>query len=139
MSKWLMIIELLVLHSSTWNHLTVCKQMSSDSFKNYFNQTIRLQIINIWYISINRIFHKTKPTNVQDLVQWFKCNKYAWSNTSEQFLLWILASKWWRSLSGQCCLPEAVAAVECSVKFNIRRQISWFWLVSLFGDWVWRD
>ena len=27
-------IELLVLDSNTWNHLTVCKQMSYGSFKN---------------------------------------------------------------------------------------------------------
>ena len=30
----IMIIELLMLTSNTWNHLTVCKQMSSGSFKN---------------------------------------------------------------------------------------------------------
>ena len=33
-------IELLVLDSSTWNHLTVCKQMSSGSFEN--NVTYKL-------------------------------------------------------------------------------------------------
>ena len=27
-------IELLVLDNNTWNHLTVCKQISSSSFKN---------------------------------------------------------------------------------------------------------
>ena len=36
-------IKLLVLDSTTWNHLTVCKQMSSDSFKNCYLHTIRLQ------------------------------------------------------------------------------------------------
>ena len=25
-NKWLMLIKLLVIHSNTWNHLTVCKQ-----------------------------------------------------------------------------------------------------------------
>ena len=29
-----MIIELLVLNNNTWNHLTMCKQMSSGLFKN---------------------------------------------------------------------------------------------------------
>ena len=27
-------VELLVLDTNTWNHLTVCKQISSNSFKN---------------------------------------------------------------------------------------------------------
>ena len=30
----LYLIELLVLDSNVWNHLTVCKQMNSGSFKN---------------------------------------------------------------------------------------------------------
>ena len=37
-------IELFVFDSNTWNHLTVCKQMKSGSFKIYL-QTIHLQII----------------------------------------------------------------------------------------------
>ena len=35
-------VELLELHNNTWNHLTVCKQMSSGSFKN--NATYKLFI-----------------------------------------------------------------------------------------------
>ena len=30
----IIILLVLVLNSSTWTHLTVCKQMSSDSFKD---------------------------------------------------------------------------------------------------------
>ena len=37
-------VELLVLDSSTWNHLTVCNQISSGSFKNCYLETISLQI-----------------------------------------------------------------------------------------------
>ena len=37
-------VELLSLNSNTWNHLTVCKQISSGSFKNFEEQSIRLQI-----------------------------------------------------------------------------------------------
>ena len=33
-TKILYWIELLVLDNNTWNHLTVCKQMDSGSFKN---------------------------------------------------------------------------------------------------------
>ena len=33
-------VKLLVSHTITWNHFTVCKQMSSNSFKNYYWQTI---------------------------------------------------------------------------------------------------
>ena len=39
---WVMLKKLLVLNSNTWNQLTVCKQMSFDSFKN--NVTYRLII-----------------------------------------------------------------------------------------------
>ena len=31
------LIKLLELNISMWNHLTVCKQMCSDSFKNDYN------------------------------------------------------------------------------------------------------
>ena len=43
-------LELLALNSNTGNHLTVCKQMSSGSFKNFHLHTIRLQIIYIWHM-----------------------------------------------------------------------------------------
>ena len=58
-------IELLVLNSNAWNHLTVqvinritwnqltvCKQINSSLFKNCFPQTIHLQIIYIWYMYV---------------------------------------------------------------------------------------
>ena len=32
------LIELLVIHSNTWNHLTACKKLSSGSFKNVVNK-----------------------------------------------------------------------------------------------------
>ena len=41
-------IELLMLDWNTWNHLTVCKQIISGSFKNCYRQTFRLQIIYIY-------------------------------------------------------------------------------------------
>ena len=37
-------VKLLLLHSNTWNHLTMYKQMSSVSFKNIIDK-ICLQII----------------------------------------------------------------------------------------------
>ena len=40
------LIEFLVRRSNTWNHLTVWKRMSSDSFKNVINKMC-LQIIFI--------------------------------------------------------------------------------------------
>ena len=33
-NKGLILIELLVLDRNTWNHLIVCKQISSNSFKS---------------------------------------------------------------------------------------------------------
>ena len=48
-------VKLLLLHSNTWNHLTVCKK-SSGSFKNVFYE-VCLQIIYTWYICIERIWH----------------------------------------------------------------------------------
>ena len=43
-------IELLVLDGNTWNNLTVCKQMSSDSFRN--NITYKIFIYKLYiYIS----------------------------------------------------------------------------------------
>ena len=49
-------IELLVFKSNTWNHLTVCKQISSGLSKNYYLQTIHLQIVCLMYIFIKRIW-----------------------------------------------------------------------------------
>ena len=49
--------RLMVLHSNTWNHLTVRKRMSSGSFKNII-YGMCLQIICIWYIYINKIWHQ---------------------------------------------------------------------------------
>ena len=40
-------IKVLVFDNNTWNHLTVCKQMSSGSFKHCYPQKICLQIIYI--------------------------------------------------------------------------------------------
>ena len=70
-------VKLLLLHSNTWNHLTLSKQIinnklnylcqkylkpfnceqkiSSGSFKNVINKMC-LQIMYIWYICINRIW-----------------------------------------------------------------------------------
>ena len=42
-------IELFVLDSNTWNHLTVCKQMSSSLFK-MLPTSICLQIIHVMYV-----------------------------------------------------------------------------------------
>ena len=39
-------VDLLMLQSNNWNHFTVQKQMSSDSFKNVTNKMC-LQIIHI--------------------------------------------------------------------------------------------
>ena len=40
-----------MLNRNTWNHLIANKQMSSNSFKKSYQQTIHLQII------YNRILH----------------------------------------------------------------------------------
>ena len=37
-SKQMTDVKLLQLHRNNWNHLTVCKQMNSDSFKNFINK-----------------------------------------------------------------------------------------------------
>ena len=44
LNKWQMFIELFVTHSDTWNHLTVCKQINLDLFKNVINKMC-LQLI----------------------------------------------------------------------------------------------
>ena len=49
--------ELFVIHSNTWNHLTVCKIMSLVSFKNVINKMFTNHIYSI-YICIKRIWHK---------------------------------------------------------------------------------
>ena len=38
-------MELLVLDRNTWNHLTVCKQMSSGSILRIYQRIISLQIM----------------------------------------------------------------------------------------------
>ena len=62
------VVKLLVLHSSTWNHLTVYKKMSSGSFKNVIYkmclQFIYLIYMYKQYLALNNfqglICHKTK-------------------------------------------------------------------------------
>ena len=44
------LLKLFVLNNNTWNHLTVGKQMSSDSLKNSYQQTIHLKIIHVFGI-----------------------------------------------------------------------------------------
>ena len=48
--------EFLVMHSNTWNHLTICQRMSLGLLKNVINK-MYLQIIYIQYICIKRIWH----------------------------------------------------------------------------------
>ena len=40
-------IKLFVLHRNTWNHLTICKEMSSGAFKNIINKLCIYKIIYI--------------------------------------------------------------------------------------------
>ena len=61
-------IELIIFKSNTWNHFTVCKQMRSGYYKNYYRQTIRLQInMHKQNLALNNLYrllcHKTKFTN----------------------------------------------------------------------------
>ena len=44
-----------MLHSNTWNHLTVRQQINSGSFKNYVSNKLFVNKLNIY---INRIWHK---------------------------------------------------------------------------------
>ena len=46
--KQMIDVKLLLLHSNTWNHLTVCKKMSSGSFKN----VIKIMCLQIIYINV---------------------------------------------------------------------------------------
>ena len=41
-------VKLLLLNSNTWNHLTVCKKMSSGSFKNVINKMFINHIFNVY-------------------------------------------------------------------------------------------
>ena len=59
-------VELLVLHNNTWNHLNVCKKLSSGLFKSVIDKLS----VNKSYIERererkkeNRIWHQ-KPTRV---------------------------------------------------------------------------
>ena len=49
-------VKLWLLHTNTWNHLTVRQKRSSSSFKNVINKMC-LQIIYIQYICLNVILH----------------------------------------------------------------------------------
>ena len=57
MYKQMTDVKLLLLHSNTWNYLTMYKKkISSGSFKKVINKMC-LQIIYIQYICINRIWY----------------------------------------------------------------------------------
>ena len=71
MCKQMTDVTLLPLHSSTWNHLTLCKQMSTGFFKNVINK-IGFQIIDMnkqnlalnnlkWLICHQIQLNQTKP------------------------------------------------------------------------------
>ena len=51
-------MELLVLDNNNWSYLTVCKQMSSDLFKNNVTYKLLAYKLKIWYECINRIWLK---------------------------------------------------------------------------------
>ena len=60
-------LELLVLYSNSWKHLTVCKQMSFGSFKdNVTNKlfTDKLCICILQFGSKCPIFHKTQSNQI---------------------------------------------------------------------------
>ena len=69
-------IKLLVLDSNTWNHLTVCNQICSDSYENnHCLQTMRLQIIYTYVLSsTDRLFLLYPNTSVwldtRDALSW---------------------------------------------------------------------
>ena len=67
-------VKLLLLHSNTWNHLTVCKKLAQARLK--LSSTNHLQIIyliymHIQYLALNNlhwlISHKTKPKKFQSI------------------------------------------------------------------------
>ena len=77
--KQLTDIKLLRLHYNTWNHLTVCKKMSSGSFKNI--KKMCLQIIYLIYmykedLALNNlqwlICHKTQTNQIIYLIYMYK-------------------------------------------------------------------
>ena len=60
-------VKFILLHSNTWNHLTVCKKkMSSNSFKN---------VINKMYLQIIYLIYLYKQHIALNNLQWLICNK----------------------------------------------------------------
>ena len=64
--------KLLLLHSNSWNHLTLCKEISTGSFKNVINKmfTTHMYLIYMYKedMALNNlqclICHKTQPNQI---------------------------------------------------------------------------
>ena len=54
-----------MLNSNIWNSLTVCKQITSSSFKNATYKLIVYKYIRKYYLALNNlqwlIYHNTQP------------------------------------------------------------------------------
>ena len=109
-------IKLWALDGNTGNHLTACKQMSSDSFLKNFLQAIYLRIMHVWYICINRIWPsgliccKTQPTNLFNFQLYF------------QFLTILFA---------QDQVPGRVAMIYIFYVFVFVAFLEWYFSVTL--------
>ena len=93
-NKWL-ILNLWLLCSNTWNHLTVCKKKSSGSFKNVIYKIYKMCLQIIYLIYMNKedlalnnlqwlICHKTQPNQI--IYIQYICMKRIWH--------WITYNSW---------------------------------------------
>ena len=97
-------IKLLVLNSSTLNHITVYKQMSSGTFKNVAYKLVVLKSY-LLYICINRIWHwithkgwyAIKHNQTNTLLQ-IGCNRrsmFKWSTAGLNLYVWKWVWNFW--------------------------------------------
>ena len=108
---------MLALNDNTWNYLTVCKQMSSVSFKYCYLQAIRLPIMFSIYLSKSYLTLNNPQRLIYDETQLTNQNTPFWSQ-GIIFLFWLhsqcilsglskflLLMKWYNFKSSQTVKP----------------------------------
>ena len=68
-------VELLVLHSNTWNHLTICRQMSSGSFKNVNYKLCIYKLYVCMYVYIYVYIDFSFLVGPKEKSEYFKMNR----------------------------------------------------------------
>ena len=117
--KWMNDVKLFLLHTNSWNHLTVCKQMWTQA-----------HLKNIQYICINRIWYcityndwyTIKPNPTQPTFLYCQVVKYLkHDNLCKQVLVSVRFMQSLLVVLAFWALPSILSSVKCLNKLKYFR------------------